>query len=128
MSEWAADSLGTWVIREPASRAVLGYGGCSTLRGEVWNVGYRLAVEVQGRGLATEVAERAVVRAREVRPDLPIVAYLLEHNRASAAVARKLGLKLVDRGPDAGNPDPSAVRLIFADRPLTKSQLVAARA
>lgn len=128
MSAWAADGLGTWVVRDPASHAVLGYGGCSTLRGEAWNVGYRLAVEAQGRGLATEVARRGMVRAREIRPDLPMVAYLLEHNLASAAVARKLGLELVDRAPDAGNPDQSAVRLIFADRPLTKSQLDAAHA
>ncbi len=52
-------------------------------------------------------------------PGLPVIAYLLEHNHASAAVAKKVGLTLVDRGPDAGNPVPSAVRLIFADRPLT---------
>jgi hypothetical protein len=25
---------------------------------------------------------------------------------------------LVWRGPDAGNPDPAAVRLVYADRPL----------
>jgi RimJ/RimL family protein N-acetyltransferase len=46
------------------------------------------------------------------------VAYLLENNRASAAVAEKLGLTLRHRGPDAGNPDPSAIRVVYADRPL----------
>lgn len=28
------------------------------------------------------------------------------------------GLELVWRGPDAGNPHPDAVRLVYADRPL----------
>ena len=44
------------------------------------------------------------------------MAYLLEHNAASTGLARALGLRLVWRGPDAGNPDPSAVRLVLADR------------
>ena len=30
--------------------------------------------------------------------------------------AEKAGLTLVWRGPDAGNPDPDAVRLVYADR------------
>lgn len=83
-----------------------------------WNLGYRYAPEAQGRGFATELA-------RERRPELPVVAYLLENNPASAAVARKLGLTLRHRGPDAGNPDPSAQRLVFADRALSESELAA---
>ena len=127
MAGWAANGLGTWIVRDPTTGGLLGYGGCSTLGDEAWNLGYRLAVDAQGRGLATELARRAMTRAGTTRPDLPIVAYLLEHNLASAAVARKLGLTLVDRGPDNGNPDESAIRLIFADRPLAKRQLAAAR-
>ena len=125
---WDALGLGVWVARDPATRAVLGYGGASSLGGEAWNVGYRLAIDAQGRGLATELASRAMSRAQETHSDWPVVAYLLEHNHASAAVARKLGLTLVDRTPDAGNPDESAIRLIFADRELTDRQLAAARA
>lgn len=37
----------------------------------------------------------------------------------------RLGLELVHRAPDAGNPDPTAVRLVFADRDLTAAQLEA---
>jgi hypothetical protein len=40
----------------------------------------------------------------------------LEHNLASRALAEKAGLDLVWRGPDAGNPDPGAIRLVYADR------------
>ena len=54
-----------------------------------------------------------------------MVAYLLEHNTASAAVARRVGLELRHRAPDAGNPDPAAIRLVLADRPLDEEQLAA---
>jgi hypothetical protein len=47
-----------------------------------------------------------------------VIAYLLEHNAQSRGRAEKAGLMLVWRGPDAGNPDPDAVRLVYADRPV----------
>lgn len=75
--------------------------------------------------LATQVAHAAVDAARERRPELPVVAYLLEHNAASAAVTRKVGLSLRHRAPDAGNPDPTAIRLVMADRELTEQELAA---
>ncbi|HEY1701888.1 MAG TPA: hypothetical protein VGG75_19450 [Trebonia sp.] len=56
--------------------------------------------------------------ARSARPELPVAALLLEHNRASAAVAERAGLDLIWRGPDACNPDPAAIRLVYADRPI----------
>lgn len=55
-----------------------------------------------------------------------MVAYLLEHNLASARVAEKLGLSLQQRGPDVGSPDPEAIRLVYADRALSEAQLAAA--
>ena len=97
-------------------------------RGAFWNLGYRLAVEAQGRGIARRAAAVAVGRARATDPDLPVVAYLLEHNRASARVAESCGLTLQHRAPDAGNPDPEAVRLVYADRVLSAEQLRAALA
>ena len=47
-----------------------------------------------------------------------MIAYLLEHNAESHGRAERAGLSLVWRGPDAGNPDPGAIRLVYADRPL----------
>lgn len=41
-------------------------------------------------------------------------------------MAEKVGLSLQYRAPDAGNPDPQAMRLVFADRTLTGTQLAAA--
>ena len=55
-----------------------------------------------------------------------MIAYLVEHNSASAHVAEKLGLELVHRAPDVGNPDPAVFRLVYADRPLTSAKFGAA--
>jgi len=123
MRGWEDDGLGVWIARERGSAAIAGYGGVAVHGGEVWNLGYRFAVAAQGRGYATELARRARERATAADPALPVTAFLLEHNEASAAVVRKAGLELVHRAPDAGNPDPHAMRLIFADRPLTADQL-----
>lgn len=124
--EWRQVGLGTWTVRRRGQRRVIGYGGCSLRRNTFWNLSYRLAAESHGEGLATELAAEAVRQAHRVRPDTPVLALLLEHNRASAAVAQKIGLTLRYRGPDAGNPDPTAVRLIYSDRGVTGDQLDAA--
>jgi RimJ/RimL family protein N-acetyltransferase len=123
---WDRDGLGSWIVRERDSDAVVGFGGCGIAHDAFWNLGYRFSPTVQGRGYASETALRAIDRAHARRPDLPVVAYLVEHNRASAAVAAKAGLALVHRGPDAGNPDPGMMRLVHSDRVLTAAQLAAA--
>ena len=125
-SSWERSGLGPWSIRVRETDELIGYGGCTLLGGEVWNLGYRLSADDHGNGYATEVSLAAVERARVVGPDHPVIAYLVEHNCASARVAEKVGLHLVHRAPDAGNPDPSVWRLIYADRPLTPQQLAAA--
>lgn len=40
------------------------------------------------------------------------------HNAESGGRAERAGLSLLWRDPDAGNSDPAAVRLVYADRPL----------
>jgi hypothetical protein len=60
----------------------------------------------------------AMDAARAVDPDRPVVACLLEHNVESRVRAERAGLTLIWRGPDAGNPDPAAIRLVYADRDL----------
>jgi len=123
MAEWQRDGLGVWVVRRHGDPAIIGYGGCSIKRDTFWNLGYRFAFEAQGHGFATEVSVEGIRQAKVQRGDLPIVAYLLAHNRASARVAEKVGLTLVHEGPDAGNPDPDAVRLVYADRALSPDVL-----
>ncbi|MBJ7453736.1 MAG: hypothetical protein JHC71_16875, partial [Blastococcus sp.] len=53
----------------------------------------------------------------------PVVAVLLEHNERSRGLAERAGLRPCWRGPDAGNPDPAAVRLVYADRDLDATLL-----
>lgn len=122
---WADAGLGSWVARLRDTGEVVGNGGCTLLGGEVWNIGYRIAGDHHGQGLATELARAGVEAARSIAPERPVIAYLVEHNRASAHVAEKLGLELVHRAPDAGNPEPQVMRLVYADRPLTPEQLAA---
>ena len=81
-----------------------------------WNLYYRFDQQVLGRGYATEMGTAALEAARDVAPERPVLAYLVEHNVASRRTAERLGLRLVWRGPDADNPDPDAVRLVFLDR------------
>lgn len=124
---WEHAGLGAWTVRTRDDDRVLGYGGCWQLGDTLWNLGYRLAAAEHGRGFATELATAAVDAAREADPARAVIAYLVAHNTASARVAEKVGLTLVDRTPDAGNPDAGVQRLIYADRPLSPAQLATAR-
>jgi RimJ/RimL family protein N-acetyltransferase len=124
---WARDGLGYWTarLREDlpdaglAAGSMVGTGGCAVRNGDTWwNLYYRLTPPAWGHGLAAELVAAAMDAAHTVAPDRPVVAYLLEHNRESRRRAERTGLELMWRGPDAGNPDPDAVRLVYADRPL----------
>lgn len=122
---WRRDGLGPWIVRAHDDERALGHGGCRIRKEGFWNLGYRFAPAAQGNGYATELAGAAVEIAQQVRPELPVVAYLLEHNLASKRVAEKIGLRFQFRGPDAGNPDHTAIRLVYADRDLAPEQLAA---
>ena len=122
---WATDGLGYWTarLREDlpdaglAAGAMVGTGGCAVRVGTSWwNLYYRLTPPAWGRGMAAEMVTAAIDAAHAVDPERPVIAYLLEHNAESRGRAEKAGLTLVWRGPDAGNPDPDAVRLVYADR------------
>lgn len=130
--QWQRDELGYWVarLREQLGGlpegSVAGIGGCAIPSGATWwNLYYRFVPEVQGQGLASEVCSIAIAAAQRVRPDYPVVASLLEHNRASKATAQRAGLTQVWSGPDIGDSDQEAVRLIYADRPLDDARLSA---
>ena len=124
---WERDGLGYWTARllvdltgTPLRAGdVVGTGGCALREGTSWwNLYYRLTPAAWGHGLAAELVHAALDAARSVDPDRPVIACLLEHNVQSRGRAERAGLDLVWRGPDAGNPDPDAVRLIYADRPI----------
>jgi RimJ/RimL family protein N-acetyltransferase len=128
VGHWARDGLGYWTarLREDlpgaglAAGSVVGTGGCAVRVGDTWwNLYYRLTPSAWGLGLAAELVTAAMDAAHTVDPDRPVIAYLLEHNAESRGRAERSGLELIWRGPDAGNPDPAAVRLVYADRPVS---------
>jgi RimJ/RimL family protein N-acetyltransferase len=132
VGHWERDGLGYWTARLRAdlpgtplrAGAVVGTGGCAVRVGTSWwNLYYRLTPAAWGLGLAAELVDASLEAARSIDPGRPVVAYLLEHNAESRGRAEKAGLSLVWRGPDAGNPDPAAVRLVYADRPLAENLL-----
>ena len=108
----------------------------STLAGILGDEGYRATGAASAAEAASSLARDAfdlvlldvwlpdrdglelLSELRRSNPDLPVIAYLLEHNAESRGRAERSGLSMVWRGPDAGNPDPAAVRLIYADRPV----------
>ncbi|WP_198153723.1 GNAT family N-acetyltransferase [Catenuloplanes japonicus] len=114
---WERDGLGMWVAHE-LDGAFAGIGGCFIRYGAAWNLGFRLLPAFWGRGYAQEISAAAIGAAAALRPDLAMTAYLLEGNDRSQHTVERAGLHRIWRGPDAGNPDPSAIRLLFADRPL----------
>lgn len=114
---WPRDGLSFWSVRERPGGPVVGSGGCAVLPHQSWwNLYYRLSPSAQGRGYAAEIATRAIEAAHDVAPDRLVLAYLLEHNEPSRRTAERAGLTLFWRGPDRGNPDPDAVRLVLTDR------------
>jgi RimJ/RimL family protein N-acetyltransferase len=118
---WARDGLGMWVARSagPATAGrLVGIGGTFIRYGVAWNLGFRRSPTCWGQGYAQELSRAAFGAARELRPELPMTAYLLEGNTRSQRATERTGLRRVWRGPDAGNPDPDAVRLLYADRDL----------
>jgi RimJ/RimL family protein N-acetyltransferase len=124
---WEEHGLGIWILRLKGSPELIGNGGCSMLHNVAWNLGGRIAVDHQARGYAGEVAREAIQRAREVQPDFPVVGYASETNSPSLSAMRKIGLELVYRGEDSGNPDESVVSVMFADRPMSSEQIAASR-
>jgi RimJ/RimL family protein N-acetyltransferase len=128
--QWSRDGLGYWVARlgQPiagvSADTFVGVGGCAVeASGDWWNLYYRLRPELHGHGFATEICHAALAAAHSVCAERPVLANLLEENRASKATAERAGLQLQWRGHGRGSPE--AVRLIYADRPLDADQLAA---
>lgn len=125
---WQRDGLGYWAVRVPQdlprgagghpAGTFVGVGGCTRRFGVVWNLHYRLIPAAWGCGFAAEIAAAARWAAAHTDPTLPVVAHLLEANLPSRRTAEQAGLTLAWSGPDRNGPDPAAVRLLYADRPL----------
>jgi RimJ/RimL family protein N-acetyltransferase len=109
------DGLSYWTVRLRSNGTVIGVGGAQRQSTGAWNLNYRIATAHQGRGYATELGRAAQQAAAARDPDVPVIAWVAEHNVPSQRVAERLGL--VDRGP-ATDPSDGRERLAFTDRPL----------
>jgi RimJ/RimL family protein N-acetyltransferase len=120
---WDRDGLGMWSAWDGAE--FVGIGGCFVRYGVAWNLGFRLRPQCWGRGYAREISTAAITAARRRRAELPVTAYLLEGNDRSLRAVERTGLTRIWRGPDAGNPDATAIRLLYSDQPLPPAVLKA---
>jgi RimJ/RimL family protein N-acetyltransferase len=78
--------------REPAGS--IGYWEKEWLGETVWETGWSILPDFQGRGIATRAAGLAVAAARDERADRSIHAFPSVDNGASNAVCRKAGFTL----------------------------------
>ena len=103
-TNWCEKQLGYYVV-STLDGTTIGFTGVrhSEEAGkEVLNLYYRFAPESQGKGYAKEAAAAAIASARERFPQLPVLAIIDPTNKASIALALKLGLQHV---PGAGVPN-----------------------
>ncbi len=109
--DWRIVGLGQWAVL--VDDVLVGLGGAAPRDGW-WNLGFRLAPEVWGHGLATWVADVALPAAARTRPHWPVVARSLASNPASGQVSENAGLELAHQGPSRHGPD----LLVHVDRPV----------
>ncbi len=110
-----AEGLSYWTVRERDGGRVVGIGGAQRHASGGWNLSYRIATDAWGRGYATELARAGIEAARQVDPDVPVIAWVAAHNVPSRKVAERLGL--VDRGPHLDEND-GQIRIAYSDMPI----------
>jgi RimJ/RimL family protein N-acetyltransferase len=96
---WESGELGYWRIEFEGRTA--GFGGVKprTWNGrKVWNLYYRMWPEMRGKGIATEMARKAIAVAKERHPDWPVVVETRPDNVPSVKLAEGVGMT---RHPDA---------------------------
>jgi RimJ/RimL family protein N-acetyltransferase len=99
LQDWRCEGLGYWAVRlrtqdcEAATSPLAGVGGVRR-SGPVFNLYYRLAPEVQGRGYARELVFAAAACVKRHAPEVAIQATVHPGNTASRKVLEAVGLPL----------------------------------
>jgi RimJ/RimL family protein N-acetyltransferase len=103
---WTDHGFGPWVLIEKETGTFAGRGGLHwTVVEETAMVELAWSIEpaLQSRGYATEMADAAIARARELRLE-ELVALVLPANASSRRVAEKVGCEQVGQVDHAGLP------------------------
>ena len=97
IGHWELRGFGLWAVEERESGRFIGRIGCHEPEGwPGFEIGYVLAREVWGRGLAHEGAAVALAYARRELGRVSIISLIRPANRASIRVAERLGARRTD--------------------------------
>ena len=92
IGHWELRGFGLWAVEERSSGRFIGRIGCYEPDGwPGFEIGYALAREAWGRGLAREGAAAALEHARTALRQTRIISLIRPANAASIAVAEHLG-------------------------------------
>jgi RimJ/RimL family protein N-acetyltransferase/GrpB-like predicted nucleotidyltransferase (UPF0157 family) len=104
---WQNDGFGWWIVRHRPDGRFVGRGGLRRLnvngRDEI-ELGYGLATEFWGQGLATELAAASVKAGFEALEVPDLVCFTLTTNLRSQRVMQKLGFRFERHGEYANMP------------------------
>jgi len=97
IGHWELRGFGLWAVEERASGRFVGRIGCHEPEGwPGFELGYTLARDAWGRGLAREGAAAALAYARHELRRETIISLIRPGNRASIAVAEHFGARRTD--------------------------------
>lgn len=93
IAAWRRDGIGHWVVEHDGRLAgVTGVRPIELRGGPYWNVYYRFAPEMWGRGIASEAVRAALAAARDQLPGRPFVVRTRPANDAAIKLAQAVGL------------------------------------
>jgi RimJ/RimL family protein N-acetyltransferase len=98
IGHWELRGFGQWALEERKTGRLVGRAGL--LRPDGWpglEVGWLVAHEHWGRGIAPEAGRAAIEWAREELGADRIISLIEDHNHNSARVAEKLGMRVEGR-------------------------------
>jgi len=94
IGHWELRGFGLWAVEERATRRLVGRIGCYEPEGwPGFEIGYLLAREAWGRGLAREGVAAALAYARHELGRDSVISLIRPANRASIAVAEHFGAR-----------------------------------
>jgi RimJ/RimL family protein N-acetyltransferase len=107
IAHWPVHAFGAWIMREKATGAFIGRGGCRLVLIEgvaEIEVAYALLPDYWGRGLATELARISVQTGFDALSAFSLICFTSPTNLASRRVMEKVGFTYERDGEFFGLP------------------------